>query len=167
MTPDQLTNIAHAFDSAFQRELQPPKPTEEGLLIVRAGGLRCGLRCSQLQAIVRDKRITALPGSSPGMLGLAGFRGQLISVFSLASQLDQPLEDSPRWLALVNVSERVWIALAFEALIRQIPIDTHALLVDPSSSLIESFWAHSEEEPLPLICLPSLLKKLQVDGKYI
>lgn len=166
MTPDQLTDIALAFDSAFQREPEPPKPLEEGLLVVNAGGLRYGLRCSELHAIVRDKKITALPGSPSGILGLAGFRGQLVPVFSLASQLGQPPDDSPRWLAVVSSSEGAKIAFAFEALIRQVPIASQALLSDSSTSLIESFWAEDGEEPLAVLSFPTLLHELQTDGEY-
>ena len=166
LTPDQLTDIALAFDSAFQRAPEPPKPVEEGLLVVKAGGLRYGLRCSQLHAVMRDKKITALPGSPSGVLGLAGFRGQLITVFSLAAQLGQPPEDSPRWLAIVTVSQNIRVALAFEALLRQVPIATQALLTDSSATLIESFWTDDGEEPLAVVSLPTLLHELQADGEY-
>ena len=159
---DPLSELAQAFDDTFRHEAVVKAPAVENLLMVGTGGRTYGLRCSQLQTVLRSRSITKLPGAQPGMLGLVGFRGQLLSVFSLAHGLHRPSDENPTWLALAKTSDKFPVAVAFEVLLRQTPICAGHLVNEFSSPEIEAHWT-GEDEAVPVVSLPILIAKFQSD----
>ena len=96
LTLDQLPLSAKArelrqtFDATFAVPPPPPAPPTVALLLVRAGGELVAVRRAELTGFVRGDAIALTPSRSPAFAGLAGLRGGLYPVWSLAGLLGRP-----------------------------------------------------------------------------
>jgi chemotaxis signal transduction protein len=153
--------LRNEFDRSFA---QPPRLdtiSEEDLLTVRVGDDVFAIRLSEIAGLHSDKKVTPVPGGDPALLGIAGFRGTIRSVYSVATLLGLPARAEPRWLAIVADAP---IALAFEA------IEYH---VRVASDTIRPCDASAKEQPYarsfvpiqqlirPILYLPSLLDAIR------
>jgi len=69
------------------------------------------MRVSQITGLATDRKIIVLPSPVPELLGVAGIRGGLVPVYSLAALLGHSHEvNHPRWLALCGAEELVGLA---------------------------------------------------------
>jgi chemotaxis signal transduction protein len=85
----------------------------EGLLSIRVSGDPYAIRVSEICGLVNDRKIVAFPNSIPELLGVAGIRGGLVPVYSLAALLGYNREtDQARWLVLCGVEESVGLAFS-------------------------------------------------------
>jgi len=109
----RLEHFRHAFDQAFAAAPTGTVETFEDLLAVRVAGDRYALRAGEIRGLVVSRRIVPLPSRRPELLGVAGHRGMLVPVYSLAALLGYGagLTATP-WLALVGGSEP--LGLGFE-----------------------------------------------------
>jgi purine-binding chemotaxis protein CheW len=113
----QSTNRAdlmrRAFDAAFALPPAVDDRTSVSVLTLRVGGEPLAFRLADIAAIVSDRAIVPVPSTAAGLLGLAGIRGDIVPVFSLASILGLPTPDAPpTWMVLTVGAEPV--ALAFD-----------------------------------------------------
>jgi chemotaxis signal transduction protein len=92
----------------------------ESLLSIRVSGDPYAIRVSEISGLANDRKVIALPSSLPELLGVAGIRGGLVSVYSLAALLGYSREaDQPRWLVLCGAEESVGLAFSdFEGYLR-------------------------------------------------
>jgi chemotaxis signal transduction protein len=100
------------FDASFA---EPPRPTlteSTPFLSIRLGGDAFVLRVREVTGLAPARRIIALPGSAPAMLGLSGLRGHVVAVFSLSLLMGYRSE-TPRWLAMCAGEGTEGVALAF------------------------------------------------------
>jgi chemotaxis signal transduction protein len=109
----------------FDRERAIPLSTRaveqvEGLLSIRVSGDPYAIRVSEISGLANDRKVVAFPSSIPELLGVAGIRGGLVSVYSLAALLGYGREaDQARWLILCQAEEPVGLAFgAFEGYLR-------------------------------------------------
>jgi purine-binding chemotaxis protein CheW len=123
----QLDDLRRAFDQAFAVPPPPPLAELESLLIIRVDGESFALRVGELAGLEGRRKIVALPLDAPAFLGLAGMKGQLVPVYSLASLLGYAGEgtDEGRWLAVCGAGDPV--GLAFPALQGYVRIAPSAL----------------------------------------
>jgi chemotaxis signal transduction protein len=129
--------LRDAFDRAFASAPRPREPTED-FLRVRVAGVAYGLRVAQIAAVAAGRTIIPLPSRRAALLGLAGIRGNVACVYSLALLLghggDGP---APRWLALCGSTEPVAFAFdALEAFMRTPRADVHDEAGAPSGRLV-------------------------------
>jgi len=107
----QAAALKKAFDGAFAEPLRPGQARGADLLAVRLGGEPWAIPFSAIAGLHSGKQITPLPGTAPGLLGLAGFRGALLPVYDLAARIGLTPAASPRWLVL-TADRRVALAFA-------------------------------------------------------
>jgi chemotaxis signal transduction protein len=111
-----VTNTAaelrDAFDRAYAISLSSDRSEQtENLLAIRLGGDFYALRVSEITGLAKDRKTILLPSQIPELLGVAGIRGGLVSVYSLAALLGYGLNgNSGRWLALCGTEEPVGLA---------------------------------------------------------
>ena len=87
-TDRRLAELRESFDRGFALPPADASRAGDAFLIVRAGdGAVRDLAGRASWAWRVDRKIVPLPLQVPGLLGLAGLRGQLTPVFSLASLL--------------------------------------------------------------------------------
>jgi purine-binding chemotaxis protein CheW len=96
----RVSDLRESFDKTFA--LPPPSADREtvGLLAIRAGSGSYAIRVEQLSDVHGKCKVVPLPGAHPDMLGLAGIRGRLVPVYSLAALLGFGKTTSWTWLAI-------------------------------------------------------------------
>lgn len=118
MTPDSLMlnesvlAMRREFDLSFVRA-QKVDAAAQRLLAVHVGGDPYAIRFDEIGGLFVDRHVVPLPTSLPELLGLAGFRGQVVPVYDLAMLLGYSREALSRWLLLARFREPV--ALAFDS----------------------------------------------------
>ena len=119
--PSAIASNAAELRNAFDRARAIPFSAGaveqvEGLLSIRVSGNPYAIRVSEISGLANDRKVVAFPSSIPELLGVAGIRGGLVSVYSLAALLGYSREaDQARWLVLCGVEEPVGLAFsAFE-----------------------------------------------------
>src|SRR5262249_32526773 len=78
-----------AFATAFAEPIGTRADTDVEVLSIVVGATRYGVHLSEVLAVVADKPVTAIPSPSRALLGLAGFRGSIVSVFDMAALLGE------------------------------------------------------------------------------
>lgn len=119
--PLAIASKAVELRNAFDRARAIPSSARaveqiEGLLSIRVSGDPYAIRVSDISGLATNRKVVAFPSSIPELLGVAGVRGGLVSVYSLAELLGYGREaDQARWLVLCGVEESVGLAFsAFE-----------------------------------------------------
>jgi chemotaxis signal transduction protein len=113
-----VAQLRRDFDDIFAAPPLPDPPMRENLLAIGVGDLQLAIRFSALSRLVHRQKIAPLVGREPNaLLGLAGIRGHLVAVFSLARLLEAqraPSEEGEHesWVVLTTGEEPV--GLAFE-----------------------------------------------------
>jgi|HubBroStandDraft_2_1064218.scaffolds.fasta_scaffold298540_1 chemotaxis signal transduction protein len=112
--PDRLlTDLRRAFDQGFSDLLEDAPRDSEELLAIRVGRDPYALKLTDLGGLGSSRKIVPLPTRNAALLGVAGVRGTLVPVYSLAVLLGYSTNAaSPRWFAVSLNPDPV--ALAFE-----------------------------------------------------
>ena len=97
-----VADLRNTFDRAYSL---PPSSTGteqiENLLAVRLAGNAYAMRVTEITGLANNRKTIAIPSPIPELLGLAGIRGGLVPIYSLAALLGYPRDVAPaRWLAL-------------------------------------------------------------------
>lgn len=100
-----------AFDASFAEA--PPRPADDvPLLEVEVGEDVLAVPLTGLAAVVERAPIASLPGAPPSVLGLAGVRGELLSVHSLAALLGRTdHREGSRPLLVVHGTDQAALAV--------------------------------------------------------
>lgn len=156
---DLVAQLREAFDVTFARPSSVQGEALEGFLGIRLGEHPYALRLTEISALVTGKPVTALPSPLPDLLGLAGFRGNLVAVYSLTSLLGHPAvkrtETRPRCLVL-HVSGRV--AFAFEQLDGHLRAPATSIVAETSQKHINGLLTG---ETRAIISLGSVLRTIE------
>ncbi len=108
----RLERLRDSFDRTFAVPPAEQMQHRDEYLIVGSEAEKYALRVNALAGLLKGRKIVPLPVAAAGLLGLAGFRGQLVPVFSLASLLGfNPEAGAPPWFAVCRAEQAV--ALAF------------------------------------------------------
>jgi len=120
-----ITTKVAELRSVFDRARAAPSSSgvEEqavDLLAIRVSRDAYAIRLSEISGLVTNKKIVAFPTPIPELLGVAGIRGALVPVYSLAMLLGYNAEtERTRWLALCGTEDSVALVLSdFEGYIR-------------------------------------------------
>ena len=116
--PSAIASKAVELRNAFDRTRAIPSSAQaveqaEGLLSIRVSGDPYAIRVSEISELVNDRKIVAFPTPIPELLGIAGIRGGLVSVYSLAALLGYGREaGQARWFVLCGAEEPVGLAFS-------------------------------------------------------
>lgn len=109
---DRVAELRRAFDESFAAPPSAGKEEAEDLLCFRIRGDGYALRVHEIAGLAPAGRVLPLPSRTPELLGVAGHRGSLVPVYSLAGLLGYgPGRETPRWLALVGDRDPLALAL--------------------------------------------------------
>jgi chemotaxis signal transduction protein len=111
----KFDDLKRAFDLTFQQPLVKRGHELVHLLIVRIGTARFALKVADLAGLARAQTVVPLPGADAGLLGVAGLKGRMVAVYSLAAMIGCPelSTEQNRWMVLCRCEKE--IALAFTA----------------------------------------------------
>lgn len=155
----QFQTLKRDFDLGFAEPARPPAPQTLDLLRVRLGDDPWAVPLAEIAGLHSGKRVTPVPGRTPGLLGLAGFRGALAAVYDLQSLIGLAPLSVPRWLLLAKARR---VAFAFGELEGHLRVEAGAVL--PLGGDGGTAWTRGfiEDGPLrrPILHLPALLDRL-------
>ena len=130
--PEQrLAHLRRVFDESFAEPAETETEDLLALIAIRLSGEALVLRADQITGIARLRRVTPAPSCIPELIGLAGMRGTLLPVFSLAALLGLARSEECSWVALAHRESPVGLAFdEFEGQIETRP----ACLYDDASA---------------------------------
>ncbi|VTR92559.1 chemotaxis protein : Putative chemotaxis signal transduction protein CheW OS=Actinoplanes friuliensis DSM 7358 GN=AFR_25675 PE=4 SV=1: CheW [Gemmata massiliana] len=111
---DDVEQMRRSFDQVFAAPDPPPAGERDDFVAVRVGGRPFALRVAELVRIEAGRKIVALPGGDPWLLGLAACQGKLIPVYSLELALGDRTTGENTWLGICGREDP--LGLAFGAL---------------------------------------------------
>jgi chemotaxis signal transduction protein len=161
---DRTAALRLAFDRAFAEPFRLDAPATENLLAVRVGAQACALRLSGIAGLFADRKITRVPGSAAALIGLAGFRGALVPVYSLQALLGVGGARPSRWLAIAAAAP---VALAFEAFEGQLRVSPDAILAAETHRALGGCareFVRLGDFAGPILHLPSVLEIIETPG---
>ncbi len=113
-----MKDTAAAFRAAFDRSFSEPEPAPASarirLLTVRARDRSIAIRLDAITGVLRCPEITPVPSDARALLGVAGVRGEIISLFCLAALMGGTEPCGGSWAALYGQDRAV--GLAFDAI---------------------------------------------------
>lgn len=155
-----------AFDAAFARPAEAPGHGSVALLALRVGGAPVAVRVLETAGLMAARPITPVPSRRPELLGVAGVRGAIVPVYSLARLLGHPDEGDPRWFVLAAAGgERV--ALAVSAFERHVVAPPSALrpAAHGAANAHSAEALHDAGEVRPVLAVASLVGAITVRSR--
>lgn len=164
-----LLELRESFDHAFVQARAPLGETDEGLLAIRIRGEPYVLRLADVDGLFADRRIVPLPTAINALLGVVGFRGQLVPIYDLGQLMGHTAaRETPRWIVLLKSSDPV--AIAFDAFDAQLRVPRHLVkgldaLEPPLRSVpqvVAMLAGVVQGEPSrPIVHLPAVLESIR------
>jgi len=153
--------LREQFDRSFALAPTLPAAGSVKLLTIRSGGERYAIRLADVRGLYADRRILALPGPMPELLGVTSFRGQIVPVYQLAALLGHPAGAAPRWLVLVQASAP--LAFAFEAFEAHICASAAQLIAsaDGDGRARPCDAVHTDGGALPVLAIGELVAQIE------
>ena len=159
---DLAERLRREFDDAFAAPREAQGGAGEIVVTIRVAGHAYALRMGQIAGLARDRKIVAVPSPVPELLGLAGVRGELVPVYSLAAWLGHGREATARWLALCGAGERA--GLAFGEIEGQLAVQPGQLVAAPPSGGHEEHvrdWLRTDGDTRPIVDVASIFAAIQ------
>lgn len=166
-TADQFSAYAaqlrEEFDHAFSLPARVETTSGRHLLAIRVAGHPYALNPEEIAGLQVDQAVVPVPGMLPEWLGLAGIRGGLVPVFSLAMLLgyERPTPTRPRWLAVCGSGQL--FGLAFDEFERHLNLaPSQIAAADSVNTKTEHVLAvaQAEDMPRPVISIPSIAAEI-------
>jgi purine-binding chemotaxis protein CheW len=149
------------FDNGFAMPPRAASAPGRQLLAIGAGGAYA-IDLAEITGLQVDRRIVPAPGPVPEWLGLAGIRGELVPVYSLAMLLGhgQPSDAQVRWIALSGSRQRV--GLAFETFDGHISLDPGQIAAANADAATEHVRAVArfEHASRPVVSIASVISSI-------
>ncbi|MDP3650311.1 MAG: chemotaxis protein CheW [Rhodoferax sp.] len=166
---ESVLALRREFDLSFAQAPRMETEQRASLLAIRIGGDPYAIRVSDIDGIHAGCHIMPLPTPIPELLGVAGFRGQIVPVYDLAALLGYARAVSPRWLVLLWQREHEAVALAFETFEMHFSVSQahivqapNAISSPPGQPRPHVFDVVSDTDTVrPVIQLQSLLSGIQ------
>lgn len=137
--------LRRAFDDSFARPARGRVADVERLLQLRCGADAHAFRLRDIGGLTAARKIVPIASAIPEVLGLAGVRGNLVPVYSLAALLGYGSEsEAPRWF--VSVREGEPIAFGFARLEGYVELATSALHAGKAPRTHVQALAHRQAE---------------------
>lgn len=159
-----VSELRNTFDRSYS--LPPSSPgTEqiENMLAVRLSGNPYAIRVSEITGLASDKKTVAVPSPIPELLGVAGIRGSLIPIYSLAALLGYTRDMGPaRWLALYGTADEVGLGFSDMEGYIQVPV-AQVYAASPENMTHEYVKDVARVSALvrPVISITSLVEMIQ------
>jgi chemotaxis signal transduction protein len=154
--------LRRAFDASFAEPVRGTGVKAEAFVGIRVSGNRVALRLSEISGVFAGKKVTQLPGSTPGLMGIAGFRGAIVPVYDLGALLGYPVATTQRWMAVS--SDKTPVAFAFDFFEGHLRIARGDLALAVSGDGAGSYVrevARIDSSVCPIIHTPSLLEAIK------
>jgi chemotaxis signal transduction protein len=150
------------FDRAFSLPVDTRRVRNLQFLAVRIGGSPYALAVPEITGLQVDRTIVSFPAVLPELLGVAGIRGELVPVYSLAELLGyERMAGKMRWMALCGPGKMV--GLAFDEFERHLDLSPQQIATADSANLKTEHIravAHADDGARPVISIPSVMAEI-------
>ena len=154
----RAAELRTAFDRAFAAPPRGDVEARQDLLAIRIGAEAYAVKLAEVRGLFADRKFTRVPGGDAALLGIAGFRGALVPVYSLAIVLGHAATQAPRWLVVAATAP---VALAFEAFEGHVRADAVLPRQSPAPARGHAVeFIRSEGLVRPVLHLPSVIDAL-------
>jgi chemotaxis signal transduction protein len=109
---ERAEKLRSDFDRGFAVARRADITAKHDLIAIRLGTEPFAIRLVETSGLFADRKITHVPGGTSALLGIAGFRGTLVPVYSLPALLSQSGSQVLRWLVVAAAAP---VAFAFDA----------------------------------------------------
>jgi chemotaxis signal transduction protein len=164
-TPSRLTDRAaelrRAFDRSFADQARGDTAATDDLLAIRIGSEPYAIRVSEISGLFADRRITPVPSRAQALLGVGGFRGVIVPVYSLAALLGHPMTAAPRWIVIAS---GLPVALAFDVLDGHLRVSRDRMLGREADGQARKYvrdFMREQDRVRAIVHLPSLLDTIR------
>ena len=157
---ERAVELRLAFDRGFAAPLRIEAAATQDLLAIRVSAEPYAIRLSEITGLFVDRKFTRVPGGNAALLGVAGFRGALVPVYSLRTLLGHPGTHAPRWLVIAAAAP---VALAFEGFEGHLRAAGDAILPRQSPAQMRGYAAEfirTESVVRPVLHLLSVIDAL-------
>jgi purine-binding chemotaxis protein CheW len=168
-TDGQLASRAVQLRAAFDRSFALPHRTDgekgEGLLEIRIGREAFALRLTEISGLFSQRKITPIPSPSTALMGVVGFRGNILPVYALHTFFNASLAELPTWLVLVATAP---IALAFHRFEGHVQISSDNILPREDSSPAGKYlrdYAQLQSVTRPILHLPTIVDAIRAQSQ--
>ena len=165
---EKVAALRHAFDRAFAAAPDPEAAPVENLVAVRLSNDPFAIRLSDISGLFADKAVVPLPASAPALLGVAGFRGSIVPVFSLPALLGYAEDGALRWLVLAGAAGGARrVGLAFDRFEGHLQVPQSAIATDEKGERQRRFVKEIIRTPdgvRPLIHMASVIEAIDAQG---
>jgi chemotaxis signal transduction protein len=160
----RLRSFREAFDQAFAAAPITTIAAFEDVLAIRIAGDAYALRVRDMKGLVASRKIVPLPSRKPELLGVAGIRGSLVAVYSLAALLGYGADSrAPSWFALAGASEPIGLGFEeFEGFLRVPSADVHAAQAAERSRPHVGVVIRVQNQSRRVVDIPSTLAAVEV-----
>jgi chemotaxis signal transduction protein len=149
-----------AFDRGFAAPLRIKAAATQNLLAIRVSAEPYAIRLSEVTGLFVDRKFTRVPGGNPALLGIAGFRGALVPVYSLRALLGHSGTHVSRWLVIAAAAP---VALAFDLFEGHLRAPADAILPRQSPEQMRGYapeFIRTASVVRPILYLPSVIDAL-------
>ena len=149
-----------AFDRSFAVASRADDRLKHDLIAIRIADEAFAVRLADISGLFADRKVVPVPGGHPAQLGIAGFRGTLLPVFSLSMIFVDVARPAPRWLVVAAAAP---VALAFDALEGHLRLPADAILPRQAQAprhRMAPEVIRAGDVLRPLIALPSVIDAL-------
>jgi purine-binding chemotaxis protein CheW len=155
--------LRREFDEAFREVPRGEEEKRHSMLALSVAGEPYAVRLAEVAGLFTRRRIQGIPGPLPELLGLAGFRGEILPVYDLPRLLGYgPLQSAPGALLLTDTTPTV--ALAIEGIPEHFTASVTELVVDTTEGEAANVRAAVSYRGLmrPVLDVPSLVAAIRV-----
>ncbi len=156
----RAAELRSAFDHSFAVPARLEPALQHDLLAIRVGIEPYAIRLAELTGLFADRTVTQVPGGSSALLGIAGFRGALVPVYSLGILLGHSGAPALRWLVIAAAAP---VAFAFDVFEAHMRASADALLPRQATAGTPGFapeFIRTESAVRPVLHLPSVIDAL-------
>lgn len=156
-------DLRNEFDHLYSLPRSLPKAGEmENLLVVRLAGVLYAIRLAEISGLESKRKIVSIPSPVPEVLGIAGIRGKLVSVYSLAALLGYAPETAQhRWMVLCGNEDQAGLAFGeFEGYLQIPAAQVHASSQKEAGHLVEHM-ALTKDTACAILNIPSLVDTIR------
>lgn len=161
---DRAAELRRAFDESFAERTGFDTVPKEDLLAIRIASEPYAIHCAEISGLFADKKITRIPSRAAALLGISGFRGNIVPVYSLAALLGHPVALTPRWIVIAS---GLPVALAFEVLDRHLRISRDEILLRAADERERRYvheFVREQDCVRAVVHLPSVLDAIREQG---
>jgi chemotaxis signal transduction protein len=107
----RAAELRREFDQAFAAPRVAIDADTVDLLAVRIAGTGFAIRLLELSSLLSGRKVVPVPSHRKALVGLAGIRGAVAPVYSLAQALGYDGTSAARWLGICGSSDPIALAL--------------------------------------------------------